>query len=202
MHHASLALRTVLFAAWQAVFALGFVCLGFDDAWRRSIAWWPMTASLANLSNLGFLVWAARGEGITFGQLIGGRRDTWKGDLRWAAVGLLVIAPLAVVPNMALGSVLFGDASVPAAIMFRPLPLWAVAVVIPLFPISIALSELPTYYAYGAPRLQASSGRRGWPLVLAASWHAVQHVALPLVFDWRFVLWRLLMFLPFALFIA
>ena len=74
--------------------------------------------------------------------------------------------------------------------------------VIPLFPISIALSELPTYYAYGAPRLQASSGRRGWPLVLAASWHAVQHVALPLVFDWRFVLWRLLMFLPFALFIA
>jgi hypothetical protein len=86
--------------------------------------------------------------------------------------------------------------------MFRPLPLWAVWIVIPLFPISIALSELPTYYAFAAPRLQAATGRHWTPLIAAAGWHAVQHVALPVVWDWRFVTWRLLMFLPFALFVA
>ena len=39
-------------------------------------------------------------------------------------------------------------------------------------------------------------------MVAAACCHAFQHVALPLILDWRFVIWRLLMFLPFALFIA
>jgi hypothetical protein len=200
--HASLALRTVLFAAFQALFAAGFACLGSDDAWEESVAWWPVSVSLANLCNLGVLVWAARREGLTLKQLIGGRRDTWRRDIGWALAGLLVITPLAVAPNMALGSLLFADASVPATMMFRPLPVWAAVVVIPLFPISIALTELPTYYAYGAPRLQAATGHRWWPLVLAACWHALQHVALPFVWDWRFITWRLLMFLPFALFVA
>jgi hypothetical protein len=200
--HASLVLRTVLFAIFQALFAVGFAAGGAEDAWEASIAWWPMSASFANLCNLWFLVWAVRREGITFKELIGGRRDTWRRDLRWLLVGLLVIGPLAVVPNMALGGLLFGDASVPATLMFRPLPVWAAIVAIPLFPISIGLTELPTYYAYGAPRLQEATGRRWFPLGLAACWHAVQHVALPLVLDWRFVTWRLLMFLPFALFVA
>jgi hypothetical protein len=31
---------------------------------------------------------------------------------------------------------------------------------------------------------------------------SLQHVTLPLVLDWRFVLWRALMFLPFALLLA
>ena len=39
-------------------------------------------------------------------------------------------------------------------------------------------------------------------MLLAAFWHAVQHCTLPVIFDVRFVLWRLTMFLPFALLIA
>lgn len=210
MLHGSLALRTVLFAAFQGLFALGFALGGVAAPWMASIAWWPVSATLANLVNVGLLMWACRREGISFGELItGGRgpwrdtwRDTWRTDVAWTLGALLVVAPLAVVPNFALGTWLFGDAAVPANMMFRPLPLWAVCVVLPLFPLSIALSEMPTYYAYAAPRLQVVSGRRWMPLIAAAGWHAVQHVTLPLIFDWRFVVWRLLMFLPFALFVA
>jgi hypothetical protein len=197
-----LALRTLLFAGFQAAFAVGLAAAGSTSPWEASIAWWPVSATLANFANLAVLARAIRREGTTWRDLFAVRRDGWRRDLRWMVLALVIVTPLAVGPNMGLGILLFGDASVPATMMFRPLPLWAALVVIPLFPLSIALSELPTYYAFAAPRLQAATGARVWPWVLAAGLHAVQHVALPLVFDEAFVVWRLLMFLPFALFMA
>jgi hypothetical protein len=82
------------------------------------------------------------------------------------------------------------------------LPLAAVVPLLVLFPISIALSELPAYCGYALPRLQALTGRRGATVLVVAAVFALQHVALPLVFDWRFATWRLLMYAPFALFVT
>lgn len=39
-------------------------------------------------------------------------------------------------------------------------------------------------------------------MVLASLFLAAQHATLPLLFDGRFILWRLLMFIPFALFVG
>ena len=50
------------------------------------------------------------------------------------------------------------------------------------------------------PRLEAQL-KNGWLAWLIASFFlAAQHMFLPLILDWRFMLWRLGMFLPFALF--
>jgi len=60
---------------------------------------------------------------------------------------------------------------------------------------------LPTYFAYCLPRLEAQTGR--WSAVLLASFFlAAQHCTLPLIWDGRFLTWRLLMFIPFALFVG
>ena len=83
--------------------------------------------------------------------------------------------------------------------MFRPLPDWALAVGI-LFPLTIAFSELPTYFGYAMPRL-AGQLKSGWAAWLIASFFlAAQHCFLPFILDGGFLLWRLGMFLPFALF--
>jgi hypothetical protein len=52
------------------------------------------------------------------------------------------------------------------------------------------------------PRLSALSGRRWLSWLLASFFLAAQHIAVPLLFDGRFILWRLLMFLPFALLVG
>jgi hypothetical protein len=109
--------------------------------------------------------------------------------------------PIAFFPNILLGNWLFGDVAKTSAILFQPLPAWAVLLNLP-FPLTIALAELPIYYGYVMPRLEALSGRTWLAVGLAFLWHAEQHVALPLVFDWRFILWRFGMFLPFALLVA
>jgi hypothetical protein len=114
----------------------------------------------------------------------------------------VVAAPLGYFPNPLLARALFGNPNAAIAMMFRPLPEWAIIVVAVIFPITIAFSELPNYYGYVMPRLKTMS-ESGWRIVvLVAVVHAFQHVTLPLQFDARFMLWRCGMFLLFTLFVA
>jgi hypothetical protein len=52
------------------------------------------------------------------------------------------------------------------------------------------------------PRLEAQL-KNGWAAwLLASCFLAAQHMFLPLILDGGFILWRLLMYLPFALFVG
>ena len=71
-----------------------------------------------------------------------------------------------------------------------------------LFPITQALIELPTYFTYIMPRMETDTHKK-WAVIGVASFFlAFQHIAVLLIFDLRFILWRLLMFLPFALYLG
>jgi hypothetical protein len=83
--------------------------------------------------------------------------------------------------------------------MLRPLPLWAAYASIVVFPLTQGLVELPIYFAYCMPRLEAQGLPRWQAVGLAGLMLALQHMAVPLLFDGRFLAWRGLMFLPFAL---
>jgi hypothetical protein len=114
----------------------------------------------------------------------------------------VVAAPLAYFPNPLLARALFGSPGAVISMMFQPLPEWAIRVAAVIFPVTIALSELPNYYGYVMPRLKSLTGA-GWQIViLVGVSHALQHITLPLLFDVRFMLWRFGMFLPFALYVA
>ena len=78
------------------------------------------------------------------------------------------------------------------------MPFWAALSAMLIFPITQGLAELPTYFGYVMPRLEAHGLTRGLAITLPAVMLGLQHVAVPLVFDWRYGLWRGLMFLPFA----
>ncbi len=190
--------RTILFLAWQAAIALVIALSGGSGAWEASAAWWPVTATLTNIVSIGLLVFWFRREGARYRALFHVERETWKQDLKAVAGVALVSAVLAILPNFGLAIWLFGDAQVPADMLFRALPAWAVWISLAAFPITIALAELPTYFGYVMPRL--GQGTRA--VLLAAFFLGIQHATLPLLFDWRFILWRAGMFLPFALCLA
>lgn len=199
---AALLSRTALFALIQLFVAGLLWAAGSGAPWAESAAWWPLVAALANLASLALLAVLLRREGGSLRDLYRFERATIKRDLL-LTLGLLVLsAPLAYLPNIGLGALLFGNPEVPFGMMFRPLPLWAALASLALFPLTVAFAELPTYYGYALPRLAELTGRGWLALLLAAGWHAAQHIALPLIFDWRFALWRLGMFVPFALLIG
>jgi hypothetical protein len=122
-------------------------------------------------------------------------------DILLTLGALIISAPLVVGTSYLVTTALFGDPNAPVEMMFRPLPVWAIVLSL-LFPVFVGLSELPTYFAYVMPRLAAIT-HSGWVAWLLAGFMlGAQHVALPLILDGRFMLYRLLMFLPFALFLG
>jgi hypothetical protein len=190
--------RLVLFAVFQGLIALGYAAGGNTQAWQASIAWWPLCAALTGLVSLLWQRALLRRDGRRWRDLVAlepGRRGR---EALLALGAMLIGAPLALIPNIVLGALLFGRAEATQALMFRPLPGWAAAVQLIAFPLFIALSELPVYFAIAMPRLRPSLGRVGAWLV-ASLFLALQHISLPLIFDGRFMLWRALMFAPFAL---
>lgn len=195
---AALFSRLTLFALWQAAIAAVFLLGGDASPWEAAAAWWPIIAILTNLLSLGLLAWLFHRENQRLWNVYKFDRGSVKQDLL-VYLGLSVVSlPIAFLPNLLLGNWLFGSAEGAAALFFRPLPLWAAWLAVLAFPITNALAELPTYFSYAMPRLG-----KGWgPVIVAGLFLALQHVTLCFLFDWRFIIWRLGMFIPFALFIA
>ena len=199
---AMLVSRTALFVLFQAAIGGIYALQGTPTPWDASAAWWPVTVTLANLTCIALLAWLARREGMRWWDLYRVERHRVGRELLILLGLSVIIAPAVQIPNIAVATWLFGDAQRAFDLFFRPLPLWAAYICLVLFPLTHVFAELPTYYGYTMPRLAALSGRRWVAIALAAFWHAAQHCALPLLFDWRFILWRLLMFLPLAFLMA
>jgi hypothetical protein len=186
------------FLGVQALVALGFALAGSTSAWEQGANWWPLTVALADLICLFLLAAAFRAEGKRYRDLFRIERRNIGGDLL-ALVGVTVLtAPVSYLPNVWLGRLLFGAPEATLDLIVRPLPLWAVYAAIVSFPILQGLTELPIYYGYVMPRLEAQGLSKWLALSIPSLVLAFQHAAAPLLFDLRFFTWRALMFIPFA----
>ncbi len=194
--------RTALFALAQVLIAAILALQGQTSPWSTSAAWWPYTASLTNLACIALLAWLLHREGGRLRDLYRIDRAHVGHDLLFLLLILVLVGPLGYLPNILGARLIFGDANVASAMFFHVLPAWAATAALVLFPVTNGLAELPVYYGYVMPRIKALSGRWWLALLLAAFWHGAQHCALPLIFDGRFLLWRLVMFIAFALLVG
>lgn len=191
--------RSVLFLFFQVLIALLLSLTGVSNAWNEAARWWAFMALFANIVSITLLVRLYRAEGKRYLDAIKFSRPTLKKDLLWFLGASVIGLPIMSAPMNILGDAIFGDRMIPTYMLFQPLPAWALLVSL-LFPITIAFAELPTYFGYCMPRI-AVQVKNGWLAWLIASFFlAAQHMFLPLIPDGRFMLWRLLMYMPFALF--
>jgi hypothetical protein len=191
--------RLVLFMSIQAVFALGFLLAGFSNAWEAAANWWPFVVTIANLICIALLSWLFKQDGKRYWDIFRIPKEHIKSDLLVLFVLLIFLGPVSYLPNILLGRLLFDDPQQTLDLMIRPLPMWAVYASLLLFPVTQGLAELPTYFAYTMPKLEFQ-GVPAWLAVsLASLFLALQHIAVPFLFNFHFILWRALMFVPFAL---
>jgi len=193
--------RIVLFAVFQVVVAAVLAAAGRPDPWARSAAWWPITATAANLVTIALLDRVARHEGLTLADLynLGLQRRSDLPQLIGVLAGAIV---LGIVPGVILGALFFGDAARAAATFVGPLPFAVALVGLVAFPVTAAFAELPAYFGYVMPRLEAMWQGRWRALLVSALFLALQQLTLPLVWDAPFLVWRALVFLPLALFLG
>jgi hypothetical protein len=192
--------RLVLFVGVQALFALGFFLAGSAVAWETGANWWPFVVTIVNLICVALLTGIFRSESKCFWDIFRIRKENILRDVLIVLGLFLIGGPISYFPNPMLSKALFGDSQLVLPLLVRPLPFWAVYASIFLFPITQGLAELATYFGFVMPRLE-SQGMRPWLAVtLPALMLGLQHIAVPLLFDVRFILWRGLMFIPFAFF--
>lgn len=198
----ALASRLLLFAAAQGAVAGVLAGAGAADPWAQAAAWWPLSATAVNLVSIVLLRRWLRADGAGLRHLFRPFQAGWKGDVWRAAVITATGGAIAALTNLVLASWLFGDPQAGYTALVQPLPVWAAALALVLFPVTTALAELPTYYGYIQPRLARAGFTGAAVLLLPALFHAAQHMTLPLQYDGAFLLWRGLMFLPFALILS
>lgn len=202
-----LPIRTILFLLAQGLIALFLFLVSSESNWQASAKWWPIAVAITDIICLILLIKWYKKEGKNFFLEFKIQKKTFWKDLGTIFLSLIIGGPLAVLPNIFLSIWLFGDPDASLQYFVGSLPLWAVVLSGILFPLGQAITEIPLYMRYIAPRLEApfnsNPGLKPWIAVgLASLFLSLQHITAPLVFDLRFILWRALMYLPFAIYVG
>jgi membrane protease YdiL (CAAX protease family) len=194
--------RTALAVLAQGITAGIFWLQQRPRPWSEAAAWWTVWGTLADLGCLALLAWLVQREGLRLSDLVTFDRRRLGRALWQGALIFAVMFPIAIVGGTMLSSfVVFGTITAPSyagELTGRVLPWWGVAYSLTIWWLIWSATEELTYNGYALPRLAALSRRPWLSAALVGLMWAIQHAALPLLFDWRYLLWRTLSFLPLA----
>lgn len=191
--------RLVFFFSIQALLALCFSLLGKNQPWESSANWWPFIVAITNILCILLLGGIYRKEERPYWSIFKFEKGSIGKDVLTVLGILLVAAPISYLPNIMLAKAIFGDPQITLDLLLRPLPYWAAILAIIVFPITQGLAEIPVYFSYVMPQLEKHGLAKWLALGIPALLLSFQHIAVPFLFNIDFMIWRALMFLPFAL---
>jgi len=184
--------RLILFFIFQMIIALILKSPG------DSAKYWLAVATVTNIISISILVFLFRSEGNSFLVLFHFDKANFRKDIILFTGLALLSLPLVFFPNYFLSKWIWTDADIPAGMMFKPLAPVLIYVLLIAFPISIAFAELATYFGYIMPRLRVHFRSKFLVVLLPVIFLSLQHCTLPFIPDINFIMYRALVFLPFA----
>lgn len=171
-----------------------FFSLRGDAAPLQSAApWWTVYGSLIDIACLISIAFLLRGEGLKISALIDFKREFFWRDIRMTLLLVLIFLVVGVIGGTLTGVLIYSGP--PPAIM-GTLPLWGALYSLIIWPMLWGFTEQLTYQGYVLPRLQNLIGKTWLIISMIAIGYALQHTALPLVFDLKFILFRAFSSLP------
>jgi hypothetical protein len=190
--------RAAFAFAAQAVVAAVFVMESSPTPWHDSEGWLPVYGTLIDAGCLASLWLLTRREGIGLFDLVGYDRSRLVPDV---LLGLVLI-PASLIFILggvyAAGWIVYGTLTPP--LVFGDLPLPAVLYGALVWPFIWGLTEQMTYNGYLLPRFQVLCGNTVAAVAIVAFAWSLQHSFMPLTFDPKFMLYRLLASVPNTLF--
>jgi uncharacterized protein len=190
--------RTACAVGAQALVAAVFALRSSPTPWHDAGPWLPVYGTLIDAGCLALLWWLTRREGIRLFDLVGFERTRFVRD---ALLGLALI-PVSLVfifgGGYAAGWLLYGTLAPPY--FFGPLPLPAALYGVLVWPFIWGLTEQMTYNGYLVSRLQVLCRSTSLAIAVVAFAWSSQHVFMPLVFDAKFIAFRLLSPVPLSVF--
>jgi hypothetical protein len=184
--------RLFLFLSFQIFIAL------FLNSWEESVKYWALSASLANIVGIVLLAILFNQENISLFSIFRFQKETLKGGLIWFLILLLLSVPIAIIPSLALSTLIWGNTEYYHQVLFQPLNRPLVYCLLFIYPLTTGLVELATYFGYIMPRLKGYFKSQWIVVALPVLAFSLQHCTLPLVFETKFIFFRGVMYLLFA----
>jgi membrane protease YdiL (CAAX protease family) len=192
--------RPAFAIAAQAAVAGVFYFRGEAKPWLRAAPWWTVYGTLIDIGCLLALTYLMRRERGALRELVGLQPGRLRRDILLGLAYALGILPFGILGGF-IGTVLiYGSAAAPTPI--GPLPLLGALYSLLIWPVIWAVAEELTYLGYALPRLEALTGRIWIALLVVVFFWSVQHSAMPLRLDLRFMLWRSITSLPAVLIVS
>lgn len=185
--------RLFLFLIFQIIIAL------IVASWEGSIKYWTLTATLTNIISIVTLYFLLKQENISFFSIFHYQATKWKIDLIWFLLLLIISVPIAIAPSLALSKLLWGNTEYYHQVLFQPIKHQLVYFLLLVYPITTGLAELTLYFGYIMPRLKNYIKLRWLVIILPVIAFSFQYCTLPLIFEAKFILFRGIMYLFFAL---
>jgi membrane protease YdiL (CAAX protease family) len=184
----------------QSVVATIFALEGSPTPWHDAEPWLPVYGTLVDAGCLALLWQLTRREGIGLLDLVGFKRARLVRDV---LLGLALI-PVSLIfilgGNYAVGWIVYGTTT--PAYLFGQLPVPAALYGVLVWPFIWGMTEQMTYNGYLVPRLQVLCRSTSLAVAVVAFVWSMQHAFMPLTFDAKFMVFRLLSPLPFSVFVT
>ena len=190
--------RAAFGVAAQALVAAVFVLRSSPTPWHDAEPWLPVYATLIDAGCLALLWRLTRREGIGLFDLAGFGRARLTRDvlLGFALVPVSLVFIFA--GTYAAGWVVYGTVKPPYFLGGLPLPAALYGVLV--FPFLWGLTEQMTYNGYLLPRFQVLRRSTSVAIAVVAFVWSMQHAFMPLTFDAKFMVFRLLASVPSSVF--
>lgn len=155
--------------------------------------WWSILVSGCNIVTLIIVLRICKAEQISFKKLINWKKGRTKG--REFLVTIIAVVAIGIGGMYLAGFIVYAKFPYLAAMMIAPIPLWLAVINIFVLPITTTIAEDGLYLGYAVNRLNSK-----WAAVfLPAFFYALQHSFVPLLFDWKYIFYRFLSFLPLTI---
>ena len=155
--------------------------------------WWTIVATIVNVITIVVLVFAAKKNGMTYWKLIGYRKGNTK--ISQVVVVSIIVLVIGTGGMYLAGYLCYGVIPYSSPMMIAPIPkVLAIINFLPL-PITTALAEDGLYLGCGVNQIE----NKMLAIILPAFFYALQHCFIPTLFDAKYILYRLLSFLPLTI---
>jgi membrane protease YdiL (CAAX protease family) len=195
-----LSLRTITYGLGFLLTALIFYLIGADNVFIKASPWWPVYGLFAN--SICFLVInkAIKKEKVKMQSLINFQPAKIKKDLLWGFIFILLSIIIAVSSSIISGFALYERYPSEKMLPFFGIPLVIIILFTLIFPLINSAMEEITYNGYIFPRLEHKINNKTATVLIVLAFFTLQHIFITFQPDLKYLIWRLLSFIPLLLF--
>jgi hypothetical protein len=188
--------RSILALVLQLLVAAPYFLAGNPNPLESAGHWFTVYGTLIDIGCLILIINLIKRENLILLDLVNIKAQSVVKTLLTSIGYILLFLPMSVA-GMSISSLLLFGTPIPQQIMGE-LPMWGAVYSVTFWPILWAISEQVTYQGYALPRITSGLGKNWIAITIVSFGWAFQHAALPLGLDWRYIIMRVISFIPVA----